>query len=395
MRLLNNTIFSTDADVDNEENNQLDSENGLDEQDQDFDVEEEIENRENLSADGPVQDSFEQRKQVAKERAIKSRNRQPALGSYGNQTPKVAPQRNVNSMLANKAGGPGNAAGDGKGMGNGSSIGRLGTMGNMGGMPKMGGVSGAGSGMGNLKSGMGSAGSGKMGKLAGLGKSLAGGKEDKKKDQDKNAVDENGKQKKPGLRDFYNDAKNLVANQRAGGDPREATVDFLDKYAHIGKKIVLILWAIWYALGVLSAITSIAIIGIPSLIFTLIILHIFIVSPKTVYRITELILDLVGVGEYLQAMDEVGLDQVEMKATGWQKASIILLDILIFIGMSMMIGMVIKTGCDTYGYTQSGVVGSVTAGIKSTVADIASGQNGTGSFLQGVCDSLPPEMRGK
>lgn len=199
-----------------------------------------------------------------------------------------------------------------------------------------------------------------------------------------NRTDDTSKPEAGGLLD---DVRKIAGQNGESRDPRKAAVDVVDKYLHLGKKLVLLTWAIWYIIGVFCFLLSITIVGIPVLLIVMVILNIFIISPKTVYRITELILDLVGVGEYLQAMDEIGLGKVEMKATGWQKASIIGLDFLVVIGIIVLIVVITRTACEYFGLIPDGFFSKITSSVTSTVINVATNSD-AGSVTQEICKSV-------
>ena len=128
--------------------------------------------------------------------------------------------------------------------------------------------------------------------------------------------------------------------QNSGGDPRKLAAQMADKHLKLGEKIGTILWIVWLALSFVTAIPLI-ITGIPALM----ILNLMLYSPKLVYRISEIILDFVGVGEVLQAADQVGLDKTDIKIKPWQKTIIVALDSLLIAIPIMLVMFIYSATC--------------------------------------------------
>jgi hypothetical protein len=115
-----------------------------------------------------------------------------------------------------------------------------------------------------------------------------------------------------------------IADKAEHGDLRGAVGEAATELG-VGKKIGDILFVIWGLMFFLSG--AMPLLGLFNAIPFFLIFNLLLFSPKTVYRITEFILDAVGVGEILQAADKAGLGKTKITIRGFEKAGIIILDL--------------------------------------------------------------------
>jgi hypothetical protein len=158
-----------------------------------------------------------------------------------------------------------------------------------------------------------------------------------------------------------------IANmaKASGGDPRNLVAQLADEHLHLGARLGTLLWMLW---GLLS----IAIVGaIP--------FNILLFSPKSVYRLSEIILDFVGIGEELHAADKMGLDKINITLADWQKAIIILYDIILLMIILVLLSSLAISLCYSFG------AGGVTGAVVSKVADVATQSGGMFSAFNSFC----------
>jgi hypothetical protein len=161
-------------------------------------------------------------------------------------------------------------------------------------------------------------------------------------------------------------AQSMADMAKASKDPRAIAAGLADKYLHLGAKLGTLLWIVW---GLLSVV----IIGaIP--------FNILLFSPKSVYRLTEIILDFFGFGEALQAADEVGLDKINITLADWQKGIIVLYDIILFMLIVIFITTVFTSMC----YVLGGTAGAVVA----KVGDVATQNGGMLTAIHSFCQQI-------
>jgi len=174
-----------------------------------------------------------------------------------------------------------------------------------------------------------------------------------------------------------------LGNLAAKGDPRGAVGEIATQIG-VGKKFGHILFAVWGILFFLSG--AIPIVGLFNASITFIIFNLLLFSPKTVYQITELILDLVGVGEVLQGLDKVGLSKTKITIAGWEKIAIIVMDVGFFIWHLIFVFMFTYYLCSLAG------IGSGIPGVNTVLNVVAkAGDAVTGlpiSGLREVCQSF-------
>lgn len=159
-------------------------------------------------------------------------------------------------------------------------------------------------------------------------------------------------------------------------DPRQAVADLADKYLNLGSEVGMLLFVIW---GVLSFGTLPAVILgvglIPGVIF-----NILLFSPKTVYRITEFILDFIPAADVaVEAVDELGLGKVDIKIKDWQKGLILAYDAIAAIIIILFVSTVLISLCTISSGTVTNVAGKV--------SDALSGTN-TYASLNAFCSTL-------
>lgn len=161
----------------------------------------------------------------------------------------------------------------------------------------------------------------------------------------------------------------------AKGDPRKMVGKLADKYLGLGEKIGTLLWIIWGILAILGALAGLIIGGLP----VILIFNLLLVKPKWVYQLTLLILDLIGVGEALQIAGRFGLDQVDIRLKSWQKASIVIFDVILIFIIIFIIYVIISVACAPFGGTVSTAA--------AAVADFVTGNN-----VFGVLNSFCAEI---
>ncbi len=115
-----------------------------------------------------------------------------------------------------------------------------------------------------------------------------------------------------------------IADKAAKGDLKGAAGQALTDIG-AGKALGDALFIIWGLLFFVAGL--IPLLGFFQAIPILIIFNFLLISPKTVYRITELILDLVGVGEVLQTLDTAGVGKTKITIRTVEKAGIIIMDL--------------------------------------------------------------------
>ncbi len=185
----------------------------------------------------------------------------------------------------------------------------------------------------------------------------------------KEGESEEGETKEGRLKKMLPDKAQLLYDA-THGDPRKIVGDLADQYLHYGAIIGFALWAIWMTLAIGGLIPFL----IPGLICA-VVLNVLLVSPKSVYRISKWILELVGVGEALTVVDTVGAAKADIRLAGWMKFTIIVYDLMLFmlfIGILAFIFAIGKWICDQTGLSSEGVIGTVTSGVVS----ILGGENG-------------------
>jgi hypothetical protein len=165
-------------------------------------------------------------------------------------------------------------------------------------------------------------------------------------------------------------AATLGQNPRAAlaqsKDPRQLAANLADKYLHVGSQLGFALFVVWgiIALGTVPAVL-IGIGLIPTAIFNMLLF-----SPKSVYRLSEFILDFFGFGEVLQAADELGLSKLNITIADWQKALIVFYDIIVAIIIVLFISTIFISTC-TIANSSIGTVVGKTASIVSANSGIA------------------------
>lgn len=161
-----------------------------------------------------------------------------------------------------------------------------------------------------------------------------------------------------------------IANmaKASSGDPRAMAAQLADEHLGLGKKIGTAMWLIW---GILSLVLIGA---IP--------FNILLFSPKSVYKLSEIILDFVGIGEELHAADKLGLDKVNITLTDWQKAIIILYDIILLMLVLIFLSSIAISLCYLSG------AGGVTGTVVSKVADVATQSGGMFSAFNSFCQQV-------
>lgn len=141
----------------------------------------------------------------------------------------------------------------------------------------------------------------------------------------------------------------------------------------VGEKIGTLLWVIWGLLALIGLLGLITLVGIPGAILTAIVFNGLLISPKLVYKLTVLILELVGVGEVLNVLDSTVIDENKIKIGGVQKLSILLFDLLFIIIVAGMIVLFLYISCWLGGQTT--VLGSGAAKIALSGVDWIYGTN--------------------
>jgi len=150
-----------------------------------------------------------------------------------------------------------------------------------------------------------------------------------------------------------------------------------------GRLIGFLLWVIWGLLSIAGLIVSISIVGIVIAAPVILIFNLLLISPRLVYRLTVWILDLFGIGEFLQGAEKSGIiDKHTIRIGGFEKTTIILFDILLFIGIVLMLVMFVYFSC--WLGEQTGVLGTGFAKVVLTGYDW---WNGTeyASIVDQVC----------
>ncbi|HMR55100.1 MAG TPA: hypothetical protein PKD34_00710 [Candidatus Doudnabacteria bacterium] len=155
-------------------------------------------------------------------------------------------------------------------------------------------------------------------------------------------------------------AKETASSIPVVGNKITAKIDELQQDE--GRLIGFLLWVIWGLLAIAGAIISITIVGAVLGGLVILIFNLLLVSPRLVYRLTVWILDLFGIGEFLQGAEKSGLiDKHTIRIGGFEKTTIILFDLVVFIGIILMLVMFVYFSC--WLGEQSGVLGSGTAQI--------------------------------
>ncbi len=124
--------------------------------------------------------------------------------------------------------------------------------------------------------------------------------------------------------------------KKAKDDPTQLAADLADEYLHLGTAMGTTLWYVWFASAVVSLFPFV-VTAIPGAIM----FNLLLISPKLNYQITVWILDLVGIGEALQAANQMGLDKVDIKVAGWQKGFIIAYDVVLVVLLVSVAALVI------------------------------------------------------
>lgn len=167
----------------------------------------------------------------------------------------------------------------------------------------------------------------------------------------------------------------LAAASAVAHDPRQFLADEVDKHLHLGAKLGTALWLVWGAIAFVSIPALVIGVGIiPAVIFNMLL-----VSPKAVYKFSEILLDFVGVGEAMQAADEAGIGKIKITLKDWQKGIILFYDILVILVLAMIIFTTLISIC----YVTQGVV--VQAGLK--VTSFVTGNN-TYASIAAFCKTL-------
>lgn len=109
-------------------------------------------------------------------------------------------------------------------------------------------------------------------------------------------------------------------------DPKQAAAQLADQALGAGTHIGDILFIIWGLLFLAGGIVPI--LGLFNAIGAGVVFNLLLISPKTVYRLTELILDLVGFGEALQVLDKFGLSKTDIHLRGITKVGVVMVDII-------------------------------------------------------------------
>jgi hypothetical protein len=147
-------------------------------------------------------------------------------------------------------------------------------------------------------------------------------------------------------------------------DPRQLGADLADKYLHVGSQLGFALFVVWGIIALATIPTLVIGVGlIPAAIFNMLLF-----SPKTVYRISEFILDFCGFGEVLQAADEVGLDKVTIKISDWQKGLILFYDIIVALVIILFISIVLISLCSVANSTVGKVAGKAASVVSPNSA---------------------------
>lgn len=151
------------------------------------------------------------------------------------------------------------------------------------------------------------------------------------------------------------------------GDKIAAKIDKAQQ--DIGRLIGFLLWLIWGLLAIVGLIISITITGVLFGAPVIFIFNLLLISPRLVYRLTVWILDLFGIGESLQAAEKSGaIDKRKIRIGGFEKITIVLFDLLIFILVVLMFAVFVYFGCWLAEQT-GGIFGSGPFKLLLTVYD--------------------------
>lgn len=148
-----------------------------------------------------------------------------------------------------------------------------------------------------------------------------------------------------------------LAHDATHGDPRKIVGELGDQYLHAGRRIGDSLFFLWTLLT-LGSIPLVL-----GLLITFPMLNLLLISPNWCFRITRWILDIIldffGVGEALTVIQQFGITKVDVKISGWQKATIIAIDAVVLVFLLLVFVFIVTIFC----YSVGGGAGWVIAKI--------------------------------
>lgn len=168
-----------------------------------------------------------------------------------------------------------------------------------------------------------------------------------------------------------------IASKAKSGDIKGAVGEAATELG-VGKKAGDLLFIVW---GILSL--TVFVPPWVGLVF-LAVFNVLLVWPKGVYKLTEYILDFTPARAAVKVLDETGLSKTKITVRGWEKALIILLDLVVACYFLMMAFTIMYAVCYPQRLVNSYLGDTIGNTVSSAFAGAAS--IGTGVNLSGIAD---------